>query len=95
MPRFRRRRLRTGENVLQYKSGELSKKLLARYRSDGSLIESSFPTYLGGLEFVDRTHVLVTGGGGFIGSELVRQLAAEGFSVTVRNWEPRSVPSHA
>lgn len=82
------------------------------HRSDGGLIESSFSANPGGFEFVDRKHVLVTGGAGFIGSELVRQLAALSFRVTVvdnlvngkrenlkeevvRNWEPRSVPSHA
>jgi UDP-glucose 4-epimerase len=61
---------------------------------------------------VNIKHVLATRGAGFIGSELVRQLAAQSFRVTVvdslvdgkrqsveqevvRNWEPRSVPSHA
>jgi FlaA1/EpsC-like NDP-sugar epimerase len=81
------------------------------HRSDDGLIESSFSVNRG-LEFVNKKHVLVTGGAGFIGSELVRQLAAQRFRVTVvdnlvtgkrenleqevvRNWEPRSVPSHA
>ena len=61
---------------------------------------------------MDKKHVLVTGGTGFVGSGLVRQVAAQSFRVivvdnlvngkrenleqeVVRNWEPRSVPSHA
>ena len=49
----------------------------------GKIIIPIFPNPLGGVIQLAKQRVLVTGGAGFIGSEVVRQLAAHGFDVLI------------